>query len=86
MKSINYNGTVIEITPIRFTFGSETTVQEGILVHDTSDEYCNGDAIYGNGWTVDMINDADDVETMFTSGDGSTYWHKNEDGTYTIEA
>lgn len=86
MKTISYNGTDIEITAVRFTYGTETTAQEGILVHDTSDEFSNGDAIYGNGWNIGMINDSDDVESLLTSGDGSTYWHQNDDGTYTVEA
>lgn len=86
MKTINYNGTDIEITAVRFIYGTETNLQDGILVHDTGDEFCNGDAIYGNGWTIDMVNDSDDVDSLLTSGDGSTYWHKNDDGTYTVDA
>ena len=86
MKSINYKGTDIEVTAVRFTFGSETTVQDGIMVHDTADEFSDGDAIYGNGWNIGMVNDSDDVESLLTSGDGSTYWHQNDNGTYTVEA
>ena len=85
MKTINYKGRDIEISAIRFTYGTESTVQEGILVHDTTDEFCNGDAIYGNGWTIGMVEDESDLETLFTSGDGSTYIHRNENGTYNVE-
>lgn len=85
MKSINYNGRDIEVTAIRFTYTDETTIQDGVLLHDTTDEFADGDAIYGNGWTLDMINDADDIETMLTSGDGTTYFTRNDDGIYHID-
>ena len=85
MKTINYDGRDIEITAIRFTFANETTVQEGVLIHDTTDKFSDGDTIYGNGWTIDQINDESDLDTLFSSGDASAYWHQNEDGTYNIE-
>lgn len=85
MKVISHNGTDIEVSPVRFTFGDEATIQEGVLIHDMSDVFRDGDAIYGNGWTIAMINDADDIESLITSSDGSIYWHQNDDGTYTIE-
>lgn len=86
MKTINYKGTGIEISAVRFVYGAEGTMQDGILVHDTTDEFRNGDALYGNGWNINMVNDADDVDSLLASGDGTTYWHQNDDGTYTIDA
>lgn len=86
MKSFTYKGTEIEVAAIRFVYGSEETVQDGILVHDSSDEFHDGDAIYGNGWTIDMVSDEDDVETLLSSGDGTTYFHRGDNGIYHIEA
>lgn len=86
MKAISYNGSNIELTAVRFTFRDETTIQDGVLLHDTNDINHDGDAIYGNGWTLDQIEDASDVESLITSGDGTTYWRRNDDGTYTMEA
>lgn len=86
MKTINYNGRDIEITAIRFTYADETTVQDGVLLHDTTDEFSDGDTIYGNGWTLDMINDASDIESLLTSTDGTTYFTRNDDGAYHIDA
>ena len=86
MRIINYKGREIEITPISFYYQEETELQEGVLVHDSQDALCDGDAIYGNGWMADSIQDESDLENLFTSGDGTTYWHKNADGTYTIDA
>lgn len=83
---ISYQGREIEITEIRFAFGDEATIQEGVLVHDSADEFGDGDAIYGNGWTLDMIHDAADLESLFTSGDGSTYFYQSANGTYRVEA
>lgn len=85
MKSIQYKGTEIEITAIRFIYGDDTTVQDGLLVHDTSDEFGDGDAIYGNSWTIGMVQDEADVESLLTSGDCSTCFSRNDDGTYTVE-
>ena len=86
MKTINYNGRNVEITAIRFTYADETTIQDGVLLHDTTDEFSDGDTIYGNGWTLDMINDASDIENLLTSTDGTTYFTRNDDGTYHIDA
>ena len=85
MKSIQYKGTEIEITAIRFIHGDDTIVQDGLLVHDTSDEFGDGDAIYGNGWTIGIVQDEADVESLLTSGDCSTCFSRNDDGTYTVE-
>ena len=86
MKIINYRGTKIELTAVRYIYGDEKTIQEGVFVHDTTDEFCDGDTIYGNGWTLGMINDEDDIESLLTSGDGSTYFAQNSDGTYHMRA
>lgn len=86
MKSFTYQGHEIQLTTIRFTFGEEATAQDGILMHDANDAFSDGDAIFGNGWNLDMINDESDLESMLTSGDGTTYFSKNADGTYTINA
>lgn len=86
MKTINCNGRNVEITAIRFTYADETTIQDGVLLHDTTDEFSDGDTIYGNGWTIDMVNDDADVENLLTSTDGTTYFTRNDDGSYHIDA
>lgn len=86
MKSMNYQGHEIELTAVSFRFADEANLQDGILVHDTTDEFGNGDAIFGNGWTLDSIQDESDLESLLTSGDGSTYITRNADGTYHMDA
>ena len=83
MKIINYKGREIEITPIRFTFADETTIQDGVLIHDTTDEFSNGDMIYGV--SSDAIQDADDLSLLFEDA-GCTVFTQNGDGTYHAEA
>ena len=83
MKTINYEGREIEITPIRFTFADETTVQDGVLIHDTTDEFSDGDMIYGI--SADAIRDADDLSQLFEDT-GCTVFTRNADGTYHAEA
>lgn len=83
MKTINYKGSCIEISAIRFTFADENTIQEGILLHDTTDEFSNGDMIYGVPF--DSIQDADDLTQLFEDT-GCTVFTKNNDGTYHAEA
>lgn len=82
MKTINYNGRDIEITAIRFTFADETTVQDGVLIHDTADVFANGDMIYGV--SADAIQDADDLHQLFEDT-GCTVFTRNADGTYYAE-
>ena len=83
MKTINYEGREIEITAIRFTFADETTIQDGVLIHDTTDEFSNGDMIYGV--SSDTIQDADDLSLLFEDV-GCTVFTRNADGTYRAEA
>lgn len=83
MKTINFNGHGIEVSSIRFTFADEATSQEGILIHDTSDEFSNGDMIYGV--SADTIQSADDLKQLFEDT-GCTVFTRNEDGTYHAEA
>lgn len=83
MKTINYKGMDIEITAIRFTFADETTIQDGILIHDTNDEFSNGDVIYGV--SADLIQDTSDLAQLFEDT-GCTVFTRNEDGTYHAEA
>ena len=87
MKTMNYQGHEYELTKVFFTYLDESTVQEGILLHAVSDEFCDGDTLYGNGWTIEQVNDESDMENLLTSGnDGTTYFHKCFDGTYCMDA
>lgn len=86
MKTMNYQGREIELTTVFFRFAEEANLQEGVYVHDTTDEFGDGDAIYGNGWTLGAIQDESDLESLLTSGDGSTYITRSADGTYTMNA
>jgi len=86
MKTINYMGQEYELYKVYFTWRECTTVQEGILLHAVSDEFCDGDTLYGNEWTLDQINDESDLETLLNSGsDGTTHFHKAFDGTYHMD-
>lgn len=84
-KTITYRDEEHELTKVFFTWRDEQTVQEGILVHAASDEFHDGDTIYANGWSIDAVNDESDLESLLTSGDGTTYFHKNFDGTYHLD-
>ena len=83
MKTINYKGRKIEITEIKFTFAKETTLQDGILIHDMEDEFSDGDMIYGV--SADTIQDAGDIAQLFEDT-GCTVFTRNQDGTYHAEA
>lgn len=83
MKTINYKGHIVEVSAIRFTFADEDTIQDGVLIHDTTDEFSNGDIIYGV--SADTIQDADDLEQLFEDT-GCTVITRNADGTYHAEA
>lgn len=88
---MKYLGHEIEMKAICFVFGGEDAVQDGIvqdgiLLHDVTDGCHDGDTVYGNGWTVDQIEDDSDLESLITSGDGTTQWHKLDNGVYVIEA
>lgn len=85
MKTITFGDEEYELTKVFFTWRDEQTVQEGILLHAMSDKFHDGDAIYANGWSIDIVNDESDMESMLTSGDGTTYFHKNFDGTYHLD-
>lgn len=84
MKTINYNGRNIELTAIKFVYDDETSVQEGVLLHDTTDEFSNGDTIYGCGWRLSMINDAYDVDCLIASNEGTSYATIDVNGVYHI--
>jgi hypothetical protein len=86
MKNINYQGREIVVSAIQFRFMEEKNPQNGILIHDTADANRDGDAIYGNGWTIDQINDESDLDTLFADTCGTTYWHLGEDGIYVLDA
>lgn len=86
MKTISYMGQEYELSKVYFTWREETTVQEGVLLHAVSDEFHDGDTLFGNGWTLDQINDESDLESLLTSGsDGTAYFHKSFDGTYHMD-
>lgn len=86
MKTIIYKNREIELHAVRYYYRDEQNAQEGVLVHDTTDEFSDGDAIFGNGWTLDAVNDEADLESLLTSGDGSTYIRRKADGTYSMDA
>lgn len=79
------HGADFELTRVHYTYLDDTTVQEGILVRVADDPTDDG-VLYGNLWTVDAITDTDDLENLFSSGDGTVYFHKAFDGTYHIDA
>lgn len=87
MKTIKWNGITVEICPVQFYYKDETTAQTGILVHFSDDEFGDGDTLYGNGWDIDMFGGPDDIDSLleYGSGDGTTYFKKQSDGTYRIE-
>ena len=87
-KVIPYLDREIELTSVFFHHYSDAgnlTLQEGILVHDSADEFHDGDAIYD--WKLEHVQYASDLDSLFENpSDGSTYFHRNHDGTYTIDA
>jgi len=76
----------IILSEITFRFADESNYQTGILLHDGTDVNSDGDTIFGNAWILDMINDTDDVRNLLSSTGGTTYFTRNDDGTYHIEA
>lgn len=85
-KTIKYHWRDIELKAVKFVCGNETVVQDGILVHDTTDEFADGDTIYGNGWRIGYVRDSCDLETLLTSSEGTTNFTVDSDGIYHVEA
>jgi hypothetical protein len=84
-KTISYLGRDIELSTVFYNYRDDAQLHEGVFVHDTTDQFGDGDAVYVNDWTLNYINDSSDLESLFTSGDGVTCIEKNADGTYTVE-
>ena len=80
------DGREIELDAIRYYYQDEAISQDGIMVHYSSDEFCDGDTIYGNGWTLDQINDTDDLRSLLSDTCGTTYWTRLADGLYRVDA
>ena len=86
MKRMEYEGQEVELVSVAFRYQDDPILQRGVLVRCTSDTFHDSDAIYGNGWTLENINGESDLASMLDDTCGTTYWHYNGDGTYTVDA
>jgi hypothetical protein len=77
-NEIAINGTTF--TAITYRMDGED--MEGLLIHDESDTYHDGDMIVGNG--CEMPESAEDAEIILTTETGLTAFHF-EDGKYIID-
>ena len=84
-KTIHWGGTEMELYDICYYFLDDTR-QRGVLVHDVKDEFSNGDTIFGNGWTVDMVEDKEDFTSMIWDSCGTTSFRRMDNGEYVLEA
>ena len=58
----------VTLTEIRFTLDFDPTVQKNLLVHDKTDEFGNGDAVYP--W--EDIQTEEDLDQMLKDSTGIT--------------
>lgn len=82
-KVFTVNGHEVEVTSCLYLYKADP-VQEGVLVHDMTDEYHDGDAIYGDGNVIENIKEASDLEDILNYGAPETRFEKLADGLYKI--
>ena len=82
-KFFTVNGHEVEVTSCLYLY-KDDPVQEGVLVHDMTDEYHDGDAIYGDGNVIENIKEASDLEDILNYGAPETSFEKLADGLYKI--
>ena len=80
MASVIMNGA--EFTEIKYVCGNETDVQNGILIHDLSDTYHDGDTIIGNN--VVLPETEEDAAAILADTAHTSHW-TFDDGIYRIQ-
>lgn len=83
-KTFTINGHDVTFTEIRFIYCDETTVQNGLLIHDETDEYHDGDCIIGN--MCEMPETADEAVDMLMYEHPTSYISLRSDGIWHIYA
>ena len=72
----------VEFREIKYVYGNETDVQNGILIHDLNDIFHDGDTIIGNNSALPETEE--DAETILTDTAQTSYW-TFDDGIYRIQ-
>lgn len=81
-RVILIDGRSVTVTAVRARFGDEDAVQDAVLVHDETDTFRNGDAIYFTPFS--QVEDDDDLRCVFENWSG-TVFNLEPDGVYRVE-
>ncbi len=83
-KVFTINGNKVTFEEIRYVYGDETEIQDGLLVHEGNDEFNDGDCIIGNMNTMPETDE--DAADMLEYEHSSTYITLRDDGIWHVEA
>ena len=83
-KVFTVNGHNVTFEEIRYIYGEEAEIQDGLLIHDETDEFHDGDCIIGNMNTMPETDE--DAADMLEYEHSSTYITLRDDGIWHVEA
>lgn len=84
-KVFTVNGHNVAFEEIRYIYGEETVIQDGLLIHDeTTDEFRDGDCIIGNLNTIPETDE--EAADMLANEYASTAITMRPDGIWHVEA
>ena len=76
-KEFIFSDRTVTLTEIQFTMDTDPTVQRGLLVHDSTDDHSDGDAIF----PFECIETKEDLDMMYHDSFGMTDFELT-DGVY----
>lgn len=83
-KVFTVNGHNVTFEEIRYIYGEEAEIQDGLLIHDVSDEFHDGDCIIGNLNTIPETDE--EAADMLANEYASTAITMRPDGIWHVEA
>ena len=83
-KVFKINGHQVTIEEIRYVYGEETEIQDGLLIHDETDEFHDGDCIIGNLNTIPETDE--EAADVLANEYASTAITMRPDGIWHVEA
>ena len=83
-KVFKINGNEVTFEEIKYIYGEETQIQDGLLIHDETDEFGDGDCIIGNLNTIPETDE--EAADMLANEYASTAITMRPDGIWHVEA
>ena len=83
-KVFKIDGREVTFEEIRFVYGDETEIQDGLLIHDETDEYGDGSGIIGDMNTIPETDE--EAADMLANEYASTAIKMRPDGIWHVEA